>query len=396
MRLEFYLLNENPVIQQLVKKVIPAMTDTSIKRRTYFRSFLNPAWITFLLMVFMVGIVISRADGDPLSLARLGTRFANGDPNGTEGYDGQFVYYIALDPTPEVVAPKLDVPAYRYQRILLPLLARMISLGNPVALPWVLAILGICAQAIGTWIVAEILTGWGISRWYALVYGLWAGFVLSVRLDLPEPLAYAFIAGALFMVGRERHRLSWLLYALALFTKEVTILFIAAQLLTYILQCRWRYAVSLGVVSLLPFALFQGWLWIVFGHMGIGSGGAMATSFEWIPFMGILRIGAYSVVYLLAMLLVFGPAVILPSIWGIWNSIKTWLRGEENVIVFALLFNALVIPFLPFSTFRETGGLLRFACGLVLAVLLFAGRYGFKRVLNYSWLWVVLNVFLLK
>ncbi len=372
------------------------MTNPPVKWRTYFRSFLNPAWITFLLLVCMVSIVILAADGDPLSLARLGTRFASSDPNGTEGYDGQFVYYIALDPNPAVVASKLDVPAYRYQQILLPMLARLVALGNPTALPWVLAILGICAQTIGTWIVAEILSGWGISRWYALVYGLWAGFVLSIRLDLPEPLAYGLIAGALLMTGRERHHLSWLLYALALFAKEVTILFIAAQLFTYILQRRWRYAISLGMISLLPFALFQGWLWIVFGHLGIGSGGEMATSFEWIPFLGFLRIGAYSMIYLLAMLLVFGPAVILPSIWGVWNSIKTWVTGEENVIVFALLFNALIIPFLPFSTFRETGGLLRFACGLVLAVLLFAGRYRFKRVLNYSWFWMVLNVFLLK
>ena len=176
----------------------------------------------------------------------------------------------------------------------------------------------------------------------------------------------------------------------------MTIFFIIAQLLAYIFQRRWRYAVALVVIALLPYALFQGWLWSVFGQAGIGSGGEMATSFEWIPFMGILRIGAYSGVYLLAMLLVFGPAVILPSIWGIWNSLKKWIAGEENVIVFGLFFNALIIPFLPFSTFRETGGLLRFACGLVLALLLFAGRYRIKRVLNYSWFWMVLNVFLLK
>jgi len=70
--------------------------------------------------------------------------------------------------------------------------------------------------------------------------------------------------------------------------------------------------------------------------------------------------------------------------------------GDVNVVVLSLFFNALAIPFLPFSTYRETGGLLRFACGLVLAGLLYAARYRMKRLLNYSYLWILLNIFLLK
>jgi hypothetical protein len=122
----------------------------------------------------------------------------------------------------------------------------------------------------------------------------------------------------------------------------------------------------------------------------------MATPFEIIPFLGFMRIGQYSQLYLLAMLVVFGPAVILPALWGIWAALKRLLAGEMNFVVLALLLNALLIPFLPFSTFRETGGLLRISCGLVLALTLFAGRYRLWRVLNYSYLLLVLNVFLLK
>jgi len=122
----------------------------------------------------------------------------------------------------------------------------------------------------------------------------------------------------------------------------------------------------------------------------------MATSFEWLPFMGLLRIGGESVAYLAAMLVVFGPAVVLPAVWGVWKSGQFWLTGQRNVIVLGLFINALTIAFVPYSTARETGGLLRFACGLVLAVLLFAARYRQRRALNYSLLWIVLNVFLLK
>jgi hypothetical protein len=36
------------------------------------------------------------------------------------------------------------------------------------------------------------------------------------------------------------------------------------------------------------------------------------------------------------------------------------------------------------------------ACGLVLAVLLYAARYREMRALRYTWLWLVLGVFLVK
>lgn len=359
-----------------------------------------PALIVLIVTGLMVAAVIWSAGGDPLELARLGTRFSQGEAGGTEGYDGQFVYYIARDPRPAVVAPYLDTPAYRYQRILLPWLARLLALGNVERLPWILALLGVLAQAAGTWAVGTLLNDWGVPRRAALAgalaYGLWAGFTLAIRLDLPEPLAYGWVAGALLAQARRRPGLACLLYALALFTKEVTALFLAAQFLADLAGRRWRPALALVLAAGVPYAIFQGWLWWVFGSPGIASGGAMATPFEIVPYLGFLRIGAYSQFYLLAMSVVFFPTILWPSIWGIWQGIKQWKQGERNVIVLGLLLNALVIAFLPFSTFRETGGLIRFGSGLALAVVLYAGRYRHLRALNYSLFWLVLNVFLFK
>lgn len=371
------------------------MLPSATKQLTLKSTLWSPAGLTGLLLVLLVAFVIAMAGGDPMELARLGPPYTPAAADG-EGYDGQFVYYIARNPDPQAVAPLLDVPAYRYQRILLPLLARLFSLGNVVALPWALALLGIVTQVMGTWAVGELLASWGVSRWYALSYGLFAGFTLAVRLDLPEPLSYGLVAGALLASARGRPGLSWVLWGLALFAREVSVLFVAAQLLADLLAGRWRDAAGLVLVALLPFGLFQGWLWWVFGQPGLGSGGAMATPFEWIPFMGLLRIGYYSLLYLGGMLVVFGPTVVWPAIWGAWKAVKFSLAGERNVIVLALFLNALAIACLPFSTFRETGGLLRFACGLVLALLLFASRYRMRRVLNYSLFWLVLNIFLFK
>ncbi|MCI0518664.1 MAG: hypothetical protein L0Z70_00210 [Chloroflexi bacterium] len=356
----------------------------------------RPEVVTLLCLAALAAGVLIQSGGAPLAFARLGTLYSEGQAEGTQGYDGQFVYYIASDLNPATVAAKLDAPAYRYQRILMPLAARLLSFGSADALPWVLIALGILSQAAGVWAVSELLAGWGISRWYALIYGLWAGFMLATRLDLPEPLAYALAAGGLLAIERGKLRWSWALLGLALFAKEVTILFLAAALLAALIKRQWGHIAGLLVVALLPFVLFQAWLWMVFGQAGIASGGAMATPFEAIPFMGLLRIGQYSLVYLAAMAVVFVPAVVLPSIWGVWAAAQDWLRGRMDLYAAGLLVNGLAMAFLPFSTYRETGGLLRFACGLVLAVLLYLAQRGLRKGLRYSSLWLVLNVFLLK
>ena len=356
----------------------------------------RPAIATLAVMLLMVFLILLKSGGDPLELTRIGTIYSQNDPNGSEGYDGQFVYYIAREPSPLAVRSFLDVPAYRYQRILLPLVTNILSAGNEQLIPWALPAIILIAQFFGTWMVGELLLLWGVSPWYAMTYGLWVGFTLAIRLDLPEPIAYALVAGALLAQERKKTVIGCILLGLSLFAKEVTILFVAAALLSALSQKQWRRLAGLLVISVLPYGLFQLWLLRVFGQLGIGSGGAMATSFEVVPFMGLLRILSFSAIYGLAMLIVFVPSIVLPAIWGIVASIRKLIERDTSVVVFALLLNALAIAFLPFSTFRETGGLLRFACGLVLAVLLFSARYKLVRVLKYSQLWIILNVFLVK
>src|SRR5258708_25586450 len=49
-------------------------------------------------------------------------------PSGSEGYDGQFTYYIAADPSTAV--RRVHVPPYRYQRILQPALTRLLAVAQ--------------------------------------------------------------------------------------------------------------------------------------------------------------------------------------------------------------------------------------------------------------------------
>jgi hypothetical protein len=356
---------------------------------------------TAALIVLLAGLIfglwrIALSDWDPRGLAEIGTRYSQGDPFGSQGYDGQFAYYLAVDPDPGEVASQLDVPAYRYQRILYPLLAHLLALGMDALVPWTLFLLNLAAHALGTWAVANWLVKRNAPASLALVYGLWVGLIASVGLDLNEPLAFALIAGAWWARDKNRPLLGALLLTLSLFAKETGLIFWAAALLTDLLQKRWRQSGIWLMVGGVLFLGWQAWLWTTFGRPGLGAGGAMATPFEWIPFMGLWRIGTVEWTALGIFLIIFGPSIVLPAVWGVVVSLRDFLRGLRDAETWALFLNAAAMAFLPFSTFREPLGLVRVASGLVLAVVYYAVRRDHQRARRYSFLWIAMLALLIR
>ncbi|MDH4136294.1 MAG: hypothetical protein OEW09_06190 [Anaerolineae bacterium] len=373
----------------------------------------NPSLIVILTATLYLGIILSLHYWDLLAFVLPGTRFTTDNPLGSEGYDGQFVYQIALRPT-EAMA-YLDVPAYRYQRIFYPLLARWLALAQPALIPWTLPLINLAALGIGTGLAGRLLERSGTSPWFALPVGLFAGQLLALRVDLPEPLALALALGGgliieqtqqvpptLSVTARAR-TIHWsglvagaALFALSALTKETMLLTAAGYGLYLGLARGWRPALLLSVIAAGPFLLWQGVLWLWLGQPGIGSGGAGATPFELIPFSGLLRTAeaGWKVFALFALIML--PLAVLPSLWSLWASVRDICRHQWHPRTFALLANAFVIPFLPFSTFREPLAMLRFLSPLVAMVVLFGGAKRSRRVLMYSLLWLASAVFLLK
>lgn len=347
-----------------------------------------PAWLTLVVALAYVAYRLVQVGGDPRDLAEIGTRFSQGDPRGTEGYDGQFTLYIALQPAPEEVGGMLDAPAYRYQRILLPMTARALALGKAAAIPWTIVAVSLLAHVAGTFLLAHFLDQHGVAVGFALLYGLWAGSLGGVGTMLHEPLAYGLIAIASVGYQRERPVVAYLALGLALFAKETTLPFLAAFMLADIHRGRmrrrwWAYGLMGGC-----FLAFQGWLWLTFGRPGVGSGGAGATPFEWLPLMGFLRIARHDLRVFALYLTLFGPGVVLPALWGSWRSARDVAYGSGDLLSWALGLNALVILFLPFSTFREPFGLVRIATGLLVALVLYAADRGARRPLVYGLFWL--------
>jgi hypothetical protein len=339
---------------------------------------------------------LSNVGWDPVGLAEIGSRFAEGDPAGSEGYDGQFVYYVALNPNPAEVRVYLDDPAYRYQRIVYPILARVVAAGNEARIPWVLLGINLVALAVGTWAVGQFLVDHGLASGYALIYGLWVGLVASVGLYLHEPLAFMFVAFGWLARGRKKYLLSAVSFGLALFTKETTLLFFVAALVADLADRQKRESLIAMFACGVLFIGWQLWLSNVFAAPGIGIRGMGATSFDVIPLMGLWRIGFISVPLMILYALAFGPTIVFPAIWGSIVGAKAIYLDRSRAEAWALLLTSFAIVFLPFSSFREPLGLLRSSIGLVLSVILFSARGGLKKPLNYGLFWIPLLAFLLN
>lgn len=409
--------------------------------------------VTTLCLIYCLAVIATN-DGDPLALVTIGTRFSEGiteEAGGTEGYDGQFVYYIARDPSTAAsfIAAGDDIPAYRFQRILLPALGMVLSFGQDDLIPWTLLIVNLVSLAVGTALLENLLRARRVSRWYVLGYALSLGVFGTVRLSLPEPLAYALVIAGITLMNnaystakphppapsplrgeREKNRSQWLfksplhllergfrgevkqatqnsrahtwvwaaiLFALAALAKETTLIFPAAYGIHLLLSRCWREAVLFGVIVLTPFLIWQALLVDRLGEFGVGSGGALATGFEIIPFAGIIRIltegGILVFVVFLALL---GPFVLVPVFWAlrrVWQEVQQRNYGATMLL---LAFNAGLMLFVPFSTYREPLGILRFIVGLQIAVILYAAERRSIRALRNSTIWMLTMAFLMS
>ncbi len=372
-------------------------------------------WIAPLVCVLYVLLLVIQR-GDAFVLVTLGAKYAPSELTefvySEEGYDGQSVYYIARYGWDG--APYIDAPAYRYQRILLPILGRGLAFGQADWVIWTLLLVNLVALAGGTWLLEKLLREYGVSRWYAVGYALSIGVLGAARLTTTETLAYGLVIGGIYLAKREQWLWSALIFALAALAKEMTLIFPAAYTLHLLFvspkNTRWlpRFsrAVLFGLIAVLPFLVWQGILYQQFGALGVGSGGELATNFELIPFMGFIRIlteGGTSAFALLAPLILL--FVLLPTLWGMgrcWHDGRVFWANrtlpKENqkrgwtIETSLLCINVVLMLFVPFSTYREILGILRFIVGLQIAVILYAAARRQRRILMYSTFWFMTSL----
>jgi hypothetical protein len=303
-----------------------------------------------------VGSLFQARPGGSAAIAAL-----DRDRRSVIGYDGQFYLYTALDPLR--AHHYLDAPAYRLSRPLYPLGARALGAGSRRAIPWALLALSVAGVVAGTFALALILVGRGVSPWYGALYGLYPGLFLAVTHDLAEALAYGLLALGLVAFGRDGRRVlaAAALFGVAGVTRETTLLFPIAFAVWLALRARRvRDGAVLLAVALAPYVAIKIALRVWLDSWGA----ARATRIEAIPFRGLVDQWPWGDPHVQQ-----GLAVVAPALAAV---VLVWAVTRELTPAFcALVLNVLVlVVLLPEPSYVGYLASGRIAIGVVVAFLL--------------------------
>ncbi len=197
------------------------------------------------------------------------------------GYDGQAYYYIAMDPFME--RGVFNSP-YRYQRILYPLIARILTFGRVDLLPHTLYVVNLLSLGVGMYFFILLLRHLSLHPLWSLFYGLCPPTIMTIQYDLPSPLAMALIIVAVYFYVKDRLYLTVPLLALSLLTREDSVM-VLLPLVVWDWQKR-KDPLRAGFLlsSVVPFVV---WQVVVLLKLGSLPAGTSAHVISPVPFKGI-------------------------------------------------------------------------------------------------------------
>ena len=124
------------------------------------------------------------------------------------GYDGQWYYRLALDPFLTQASDHgvhLPSPPYQQQRLLYPLIVRLLSLGRPSLVPPLLILVNFLALCPLGWVGGAYSQSLGRHALWGIAFALYPGFLLSLSRDLTEVLEVSLLLSGLLLLRRQRH-----------------------------------------------------------------------------------------------------------------------------------------------------------------------------------------------
>ena len=306
------------------------------------------------------------------------------------GYDGQFYYFLAVDP--KHGRDYMDNPGIIYSRIGYPMTVRALSGGNPSVIPYMMVLVNILAAVGGTLAIAFFLKRRGLPPALALLYGFFPGLVLAVLRDLTEPLAFGLAAAGLLVFNpSSKLRLlgSASLFGLAMLTRETVALFPAILALGLLVgvgtaspwreRLRWgnlARAIAFAEIAFAPLYIWRHLLTTVVlphvttqepfvgGEHQVVSGTAGAAMAALVPFHAMAGQWPWTGEDVTNLLTTVVPALI-------WAGIAiALLRRKLTVEPWFVLANvAVFVVFLPTPIAVDYGSLGRASIGVLLAAL---------------------------
>jgi hypothetical protein len=264
------------------------------------------------------------------------------------GYDGQFYAQIAANPllADPALGAALDSPAYRSRRIGLPWFAWLAGVGHT---PWVLQAYAL-ANVVAWLALAVLLLHWippvnATARlaWLGCLFGV--GTTMSVERALTDVPAALLLATAIFLAERGRRLAAGGSFALALLTRDMSVLGGCLLLPANREDPRaWLRATLVGVAAITPFALWSFYVYLRFP----GVPGADTSNFA-LPFsamFGMIDATYHAVpqrgwaIFLVRMLSTCGLCAqclsIVVSARRDWRE-RWWRVGAAFALLFAVL-----------------------------------------------------------
>lgn len=206
-----------------------------------------------------------------------------------KGYDGQFVYRLAIEPfTTKLTGHGIsfDSPAYRQQRIMTALLARIVSDCPGISTAVALIIVNCAAVIVAVVAGLALAENLGADRRLGVLLALPAGVVAGFVADLTEPVAWAGVLVGILAARRRSWVVASVAFGVAMLARETSALVVFGYLVeTAVLLRRQRSREHLRRLWLLaPVGVetaWQIWLWHVWGNLpavtGLRSVGVRGT-----------------------------------------------------------------------------------------------------------------------
>jgi len=345
--------------------------------KTKFRSWIVLAAACLIWGYLLLVIADGRYAGDIRGFLCLGQSMphppvlATAPTPGRDGYDGQFYVALATDPFMRnhdtVVA--LDNPAFRGSRLMIPLLAWILSLGNAGAAVYIYQLLcwalGIAAIAL----IARMLGEDGRCPAWALILIVGGGLVASLVRTTPDAATVAFILAALWFHRRGRFGAALGFVVAAVLSREIAMI-LALGLAAAELRER-KFARGVALVA----APAAAWLaWKIYMQIWLGTAFTAGEKILGSPFSWVARkIGEISHGLadnsLLEISGLIAMAASLVGLAAVASQKSRWSASEYTFLGFAAL-----IPFLSYSVFIEAWGFTRILIVLPFLAILIAER----------------------
>lgn len=203
------------------------------------------------------------ADYERVKTAKLESLSVYEKPDST-GYDGQFYTQIALDPalSDPALEEAIDHPSYRARRILLPVLAFVLGLGQPALILQLHSLLNVGFLALTGWLLlrwAPATSAENFARWFFCIFSL--GALESVRYSLADLPVLTLGLATIALLETARPKTALAANALAALTKETSlihaVLFLAPNNENDCLLNRLTRAILAFAIAAIPLAIWM-------------------------------------------------------------------------------------------------------------------------------------------